>query len=65
LIAVPAPFLVRSVALLPSAERAAKPVDGEVVRRVHPTQEAERRHQDVIGYLRRLLGCEVRPYPPL
>lgn len=46
------------------AARAAEAAAGEVVLRVHPTQEAERRRQDVIGYLRRLigssLGCEVR-----
>jgi len=49
--------------------RAAEAAAGEVVLRVHPTQEAERRRQDVISYLRRLigssLGCEVRAYPPL
>ena len=54
-------FLVRSVALPPSAERAVEPVAGEVVLRVHPTQEVERRRQDVIGHLRRPLGCEVLP----
>jgi hypothetical protein len=37
LIAAPAPFLLLSVALLPSAERVAEPVAGEVVLRVHPT----------------------------
>jgi hypothetical protein len=41
----------------------------EVVLRVHPTQEAERRRQDVVGYLRRLIGStfgfEVRALPSL
>jgi hypothetical protein len=37
LIAAPAPFPLLSVALLPSAERAAEPVAREVVLRVHPT----------------------------
>jgi len=58
---------MRSVALLPSVECTAEPVAGEVVLRIHTTQEAERRCQDVIRYLRRLLGsslgCEVRPLP--
>jgi len=48
--------------------RAAEAAAGEVVLRVHPTQEAERRRQDVISYLRRLigsaLGCEVRACAP-
>ncbi|CAN6176660.1 unnamed protein product [Urochloa humidicola] len=45
------------------AMRAAEAAAAEVVLRVHPTQEAERRRQDVIGYLKRLIGssfgCEV------
>ncbi|CAL5084742.1 unnamed protein product [Urochloa decumbens] len=45
------------------AMRAAEAAAAEVVLRVHPTQEAERRRQDVIGYLTRLIGssfgCEV------
>jgi hypothetical protein len=49
------------------AMRAAEAAAGEVVLRVHPTQEAERRRQDVIGYLKRLVGssvgCEVRVPP--
>ncbi|XP_025802325.1 uncharacterized protein LOC112881714 [Panicum hallii] len=39
--------------------RAAEAAAGEVVLRVHPTQEAERRRQDVIGYLKRLVGSSV------
>lgn len=46
------------------AVRVAEAAAGEVLLRVHPTREAERRRQDVIAYLRRLigscLGCEVR-----
>nr|CAB3455329.1 unnamed protein product [Digitaria exilis] len=46
------------------AVRVAEAAAGEVVLRVHPTVEAERRRQDVIGYLERLIGstvgCEVR-----
>ncbi|CAL5071152.1 unnamed protein product [Urochloa decumbens] len=45
------------------AMRAAEAAAAEVVLRVHPTQEAERRRQEVIGYLTRLIGssfgCEV------
>ncbi|KAF8656566.1 hypothetical protein HU200_060627 [Digitaria exilis] len=45
------------------AVRVAEAAAGEVVLRVHPTVEAERRRQDVIGYLERLIGstvgCEV------
>jgi hypothetical protein len=46
------------------AVRVAEAAAGEVLLRVHPTREAERRRQDVIAYLTRLigssLGCEVR-----
>uniref|UniRef100_A0A804MU33 PAP/OAS1 substrate-binding-related domain-containing protein n=2 Tax=Zea mays TaxID=4577 RepID=A0A804MU33_MAIZE len=45
------------------AVRVAEAAAGEVLLRVHPTREAERRRQDVIAYLTRLigssLGCEV------
>ncbi|CAN6206478.1 unnamed protein product [Urochloa humidicola] len=41
------------------AMRAAEAAAAEVVLRVHPTQEAERRRQDVIGYLTRLIGSSV------
>jgi hypothetical protein len=58
----PAPSAIRRGATL-AAEAAAR----EVVLRVHPTEEAERRRQDVIGYLKRLIGssvgCEVRSRP--
>ncbi|XP_040385834.1 uncharacterized protein LOC102710836 isoform X3 [Oryza brachyantha] len=47
----------------PEAVRAAEAAAREVLRRVEPTEAAERRRQDVIGYLGRLfgtaLGCEV------
>ncbi|KAG8099096.1 hypothetical protein GUJ93_ZPchr0013g35023 [Zizania palustris] len=43
--------------------RAAEEAAHEVVLRLHPTEEAERTRQDIIGYLQRLfgssLGCEV------
>jgi len=59
----PSPSAIRR-----DAVRAAEAAAGEVVLRVHPTQEAERRRQDVISYLRRLigssLGCEVRASYP-
>uniref|UniRef100_A0A804QHB9 PAP/OAS1 substrate-binding-related domain-containing protein n=3 Tax=Zea mays TaxID=4577 RepID=A0A804QHB9_MAIZE len=52
-----------AAAIRRDALRAAEAAAGEVVLRVHPTREAERRRQDVIAYLRRLigscLGCEV------
>ncbi|OEL21751.1 hypothetical protein BAE44_0017230 [Dichanthelium oligosanthes] len=38
---------------------AAEAAAGEVVLRVHPTEEAERRRQDVIDYLKRLIGSSV------
>nr|CAB3458983.1 unnamed protein product [Digitaria exilis] len=41
------------------AVRVAEAAAGEVVLRVHPTVEAERRRQDVIGYLKRLIGSTV------
>ncbi|WVZ67076.1 hypothetical protein U9M48_016214 [Paspalum notatum var. saurae] len=39
--------------------RAAEAAAGEVVLLVHPTREAERRRQDVIAYLTRLIGSSV------
>jgi hypothetical protein len=57
----PEPWMIRWDA----AEAAAR----EVLLRVHPTQEAERRRQDVVGYLKRLIGSafgfEVRALPSL
>ncbi|KAJ1292429.1 hypothetical protein BS78_02G390700 [Paspalum vaginatum] len=54
----PPPSAIRRAAM-----RAAEAAAGEVVLHVHPTREAERRRQDVIAYLTRLigssLGCEV------
>ncbi|RLM86460.1 uncharacterized protein C2845_PM04G34020 [Panicum miliaceum] len=50
----PPPSMIRRDAM-----RAAEAAAGEVVLRVHPTQEAERRRQDVIGYLKRLVGSSV------
>ncbi|TVU37229.1 hypothetical protein EJB05_10532, partial [Eragrostis curvula] len=48
----PEPWTIRRDAV-GAAEAAAR----EVALRVHPTQEAERRRQDVLGYLKRLFGC--------
>jgi hypothetical protein len=57
----PEPWMIRWDA----AEAAAR----EVLLRVHPTQEAERRRQNVVGYLKRLIGSafgfEVRALPSL
>ncbi|RLN34651.1 uncharacterized protein C2845_PM03G16320 [Panicum miliaceum] len=50
----PPPSMIRQDAM-----RAAEAAAGEVLLRVHPTQEAERRRQDVIGYLKRLIGSSV------
>ena len=50
----PPPSMIRRDAM-----RAAEAAAGEVLLRVHPTQEAERRRQDVIGYLKRLIGSSV------
>ncbi|GJN10674.1 hypothetical protein PR202_ga28789 [Eleusine coracana subsp. coracana] len=47
----PEPSMIRR-----DAVRAAEAAAREVALRVHPTQEAERRRQDVVGYLKRLLG---------
>ena len=59
----PPPSMIRRDAM-----RAAEAAAGEVVLRVHPTQEAERRRQDVIDYLKRKIGssvgCEVRACLP-
>lgn len=59
----------RPASIRPEATRAAEAAAREVLLRVAPTEEAERRRQDVVGYLRRLLGtalgCEVRACVPL
>lgn len=47
----PEPWVIRRDSL-----RAAEAAAREVALRVHPTQEAERRRQDVVSYLKRLLG---------
>ncbi|KAL5197187.1 hypothetical protein ABZP36_000699 [Zizania latifolia] len=53
----------RAATVPAEAMRAAEEAAHEVVLRLHPTEEAERTRQDVIGYLQRLfgssLGCEV------
>jgi hypothetical protein len=61
----PEPWMVRW-----DAVRAAEAAAREVALRVHPTQKAERRRQDVVDYLRRLIGStfgfEVPPpFSPL
>jgi hypothetical protein len=51
--------------ILPEAMRAAEAAAHEVVLRLHPTEPAERRRHEIIGYAKRLIGttfgCEVRP----
>ncbi|TVU21236.1 hypothetical protein EJB05_30861, partial [Eragrostis curvula] len=47
----PEPWTIRR-----DAVRAAEAAAREVAVRVHPTREAERHRQDVLGYLKRLLG---------
>uniref|UniRef100_A0A0E0MLD5 PAP/OAS1 substrate-binding-related domain-containing protein n=1 Tax=Oryza punctata TaxID=4537 RepID=A0A0E0MLD5_ORYPU len=63
LAAVMATRTPRAASIRPEATRAAEAAAREVLLRVAPTEEAERRRQDVVGYLRRLfgtaLGCEV------
>jgi hypothetical protein len=54
--------------ILPEAMRAAEAAAEEVLVRVHPTEAAERRRQEIIDYAQRLIGstfgCEVRrPLP--
>ncbi|KAF0900284.1 hypothetical protein E2562_007069 [Oryza meyeriana var. granulata] len=69
LAAVMATRAPRPASIRPEAMRAAESAALEVLLRVEPTEEAERRRQDVVSYLRRLfgtaLGCEVRAPPPL
>ncbi|GJN33427.1 hypothetical protein PR202_gb22025 [Eleusine coracana subsp. coracana] len=47
----PEPWMIRR-----DAVRAAEAAAREVALRVHPTKEAERHRQDIVGYLKRLLG---------